>query len=374
MHPLELSLLQEWPLERWSGMRLVVAVSGGADSIALAYAVKRLCPANSLVIFAHFNHGLRGRESDEDEDFVRQFAQSLNCPFESNLPLEPRDPDQPPPRDEASLRSRRYAFLENCCRRLGARYLVLAHHADDQVETILHHFLRGSGLTGLCGMQAFRAANSTPDLVLARPLLQVTRHQILDYLQSHQQTFRQDSSNESTHYLRNWLRQEVMPKFDDRLGLAYRSAILHAASHLDELREWLEQLSEEAYHQAVVRRSANVIELDMQQLASIQWPVVHALLRRVWQEARWPLADMNSQHWNSIRSFLAIRAANHSANQAASKMSFDAVVRHGEMGEPPRSLDLQVMETMLPGGVQVQATSNLLRLLRSDSPKNQGEH
>lgn len=300
MHPLETALLQEWPSNHRANLRLVVAVSGGADSIALARALHRTRPAESSIIFAHFNHRLRGSESDDDANFVRQFAQSLDCQFKTN----PLPEHHSSAKDEATLRQSRYAFLEACCLELGARYLVTAHTADDQIETVLHHFLRGTGLAGLAGMRTFRPSLSTPDLVHARPLLHQTRQQILEYLQSLGQTYRVDSSNLTSDYTRNWLRRELLPQIEERLGSQCREAILQASQHASELQDWLELQAEEAYPKVVLHRSDSVLQLRLPPLQCLPWPVAHSLLRRLWIESKWSLKDTSAAHWTMLRQFI----------------------------------------------------------------------
>ncbi|MCM2356667.1 MAG: tRNA lysidine(34) synthetase TilS [Geobacteraceae bacterium] len=187
------------------GDRVIVAVSGGADSVALLDILASLQPLRLNLIVAHLNHSLRGAESDGDEAFVRELAARYGLPCEAGR----ADVRELSRREKLSLeeagRVARHAFL----RRLAAQYradaIALAHHADDQAETVLMRLLRGAGATGLAGI-----APKTGDK-LVRPLLGVTRREIEAYLRRRGLVYRTDSSNAETKFLRNRVRHELLP-------------------------------------------------------------------------------------------------------------------------------------------------------------------
>jgi tRNA(Ile)-lysidine synthase len=201
------------------GAALVAAVSGGPDSVCLLHALAGLRQPDSLrLIAAHFNHGIRGAEADADERYVGALCEQLHVP----LLVERADVPALAERHKLSLeeaaRRARYTFLAAVARRAGARYIAVAHNADDQVETVLMHFLRGSGLTGLRGMRPisplsdYHLLEGQPDgLLLARPLLSVPRAEIEAYCAAHALEPRQDQSNFDTQYFRNRLRLELLP-------------------------------------------------------------------------------------------------------------------------------------------------------------------
>jgi tRNA(Ile)-lysidine synthase len=183
---------------------IIVALSGGADSCALLDILNSLSDLSPSLVAVHINHCLRGEESDDDEEFARLFASSQGIPFESC-------------RIDVAAQAKRHGFnLEDAGRRARLEYLeesrvkykahaiALAHHADDQAETVLMRLLRGSGMSGLSGM-----AVSNGHLI--RPLLDITRHDIEQHLESRGLTYRQDSSNINTLFLRNRLRHELLP-------------------------------------------------------------------------------------------------------------------------------------------------------------------
>lgn len=178
------------------GDSVICAVSGGADSVALLFALYLLRDKLGINLSAaHFNHRLRGAESDRDEAFVREFCNRYDialyvgsaevCPGKKGL--------------EAAARDARYAFLKSLPGKIAT-----AHTADDNAETLLMHLVRGTGLKGLGGI-------SPVNDMLIRPMLQVTRQEVLSFLQEYNLTYVTDSSNDTDQFLRNRLRHHVMP-------------------------------------------------------------------------------------------------------------------------------------------------------------------
>ncbi len=178
---------------------LLVGLSGGADSVAL---VHLLLDAGCQVSAVHVNHGLRGDESDGDEAFVRELCESLHVPLLVYRAVPPENPG------EGWAREARYGFFRQAMAETRADALVLAHHRDDQAETLLLHILRGAGLTGLTGMAPEAIVNGMPIL---RPLLAYSRAELRAYLMEKGASWREDASNADARYLRNALRLEVLP-------------------------------------------------------------------------------------------------------------------------------------------------------------------
>ena len=203
--------------------RLLIGLSGGADSVAL---LLLLLDAGAEVAAVHVNHGLRGAESDGDEAFVRALCTRLNVPLVTYRACPPENPG------ENWARKVRYGFFRKAMQETCADALVLAHHRDDQAETLLLHLLRGAGLTGLTGM----AADSWRDSMrVLRPLLSYSRVELRAYLKEKNQPWREDASNSDARYLRNALRNDLLPLMEQLApGAAARMAQTAALLQADE--------------------------------------------------------------------------------------------------------------------------------------------
>jgi tRNA(Ile)-lysidine synthase len=190
------------------GERILIALSGGADSVALIHALHSLCDGHDRVPYqltaAHLNHGLRGDESDRDESFVRELCARLQI----ELFVEHADGLADASNLEERARDLRYEFLNRVADRVGAQHIALAHHADDQAETVLMRLMRGSGVAGLAAMDV-----KGPGRII-RPMIALRRAQILEYLDMIGVTYVTDSSNLSPAMLRNRVRHELIPMLE----------------------------------------------------------------------------------------------------------------------------------------------------------------
>ncbi len=179
-----------------AGDRVICAVSGGADSVALLFAMYLLRQQLGIQVeAAHFNHHLRGDESDRDEAFVRSFCQD----YDIQLHVGGETVVAGEKGLEAAARDARYAFLKSLPGKIAT-----AHTADDNAETVLMHLIRGTGLQGLGGIRPMQGQ-------LIRPMLRITRQEVLAFLEQWNLPHVEDSSNESDAFLRNRIRHHVMP-------------------------------------------------------------------------------------------------------------------------------------------------------------------
>lgn len=183
------------------GAHITCAVSGGADSTALLHCLHTLKDKLGITLSAaHFNHQLRGEESERDEAFVRELCERWDIPLSVGRDDVRAYANAHKLGLEEAARACRYAFLEQ-----QSGLIATAHNADDQAETLLLHLLRGSGLRGLCGIPPKRGR-------IIRPLLSIPRRDILTYLQGEGLTWAEDSSNAADSYRRNRLRHSVLPQ------------------------------------------------------------------------------------------------------------------------------------------------------------------
>lgn len=264
------------------GDRLVVGVSGGADSVALLRLLNELSRHHDWRLAlraAHFNHSLRGEASQADEAFVRELCERMGVP----LTVERGDVRMLAARNRQGLeeagRTTRYAFLHRVALTMQARAVAVAHHADDQIETVLYRLCRGTGLAGLAGMPRQRPLLDGSDVQLIRPLLHVSRAAIREYLAQVGATFREDDSNAETGPRRNRIRHELLPAIEERINPQVRARLLTLASQAAAFRDMMRRTVTGGFESSLVRRDEQSVVLSVSALRQ-RHPMVRAELIR----------------------------------------------------------------------------------------------
>ena len=298
-------VLKSWPWKNWASFRVLIAVSGGADSIALLHVLVEICqsqgvsPAEKLLV-GHVNHQTRGLENEKDGLFVEQTANQLDLQF---VPLSlPRaltpDASRQGQGEEALLRDQRYELLRGAAEGLGARIITTAHHADDQAETVLLRILRGTSIAGLAGIPFARPLGETVSVV--RPLLTASKQSLRDYLASQDIDFRHDASNDDPRFSRNKLRHRVLPLLDEcQLSPAGPIAALLKLQHsANEYQLWLEESI--AAYQTHVKISSTGFSVFLPGIQAASDLEVKMILRTAWEQADLPLKNMNRSKWQSL--------------------------------------------------------------------------
>ncbi len=253
---------------------VLIGLSGGADSVALTHALRRLCEEGALaaVYAAHLHHGIRGEAADADEAFCRAFCRELEVPLSVERADVPAYAAAEGQSLEQAARTLRYAFLRRAAKEAGADCIMTAHHRDDQAETLLMHLLRGCGTSGLAAM---RPRNGD----LARPLLRVGRALIEAYLAENGLTYRVDQTNASADQTRGRIRHELMPllaSFNPKAAQALAQTARLAAQD----DAFLERLAEEALESA-----SRIHGYDRAMLAGQAPPVLSRAVRRLLLES-----------------------------------------------------------------------------------------
>lgn len=220
--------------------KLVLAVSGGEDSMVLTDLMQK---AGAHFVVAHCNFHLRGAESDGDEQFVRDYAEKHNLQCFVNHFDTKQYAAEKGVSIEMAARDLRYAWFEELRKQLGYDKIVLAHHADDQIETFFINLLRGAGLHGLKGMKPKNG-------ILIRPLLWASREQIHRYAVENQIVWREDHTNAETLYLRNKIRNRLMPLVDE-ISAEARNSIGKSIGFLASENELYRQLLDEKFSQLI---------------------------------------------------------------------------------------------------------------------------
>jgi len=316
------------------GDHVLAGVSGGADSVALLAVLNRLRPLYGLALTAaHFNHRMRGAESDADEAFVRTLCRSLGIDLVCRS-LEggtrPRGMSV-----EDFLRRHRYSFFERTQRETGANRVALGHHQGDQAETVLMNIIRGAGLSGLSGIPPVRAAT------FIRPLIDCSRREILDFLASEGLSFAEDSTNADERFLRNRIRIGLIPVLEGRFNPSICETLARLA---DVIREEDDYISRQAQIHVARWTDKHGPQFPFQLPVSEICGLHPALQRRV------------------------ILVITRGASAAESSIGFEhvqAVLDLAAVTKSGGSLDL-------PGGVQVRRKYGLLEFRRAEKPE--GRH
>jgi tRNA(Ile)-lysidine synthase len=257
------------------GERVVVALSGGADSTALLVGLSYIAKDLDLsLIIAHFNHGLRGAESDEDEKFSRDLSEKRGFAFVSEKMDQEKMGKGISPED--FYRQERYNFLNKVAEDYHAQKIAVGHNMQDQAETVLLNILRGSGLEGLKGILPMR------DGKLIRPLIETSRQEIISFLNKAGIPYRQDSSNENKRYLRNKIRFELIPYLKEKFNPKIEESLAQMAEILRPEDEFIRQYVADTLKLPFIQRRQNQIFLkiaDINKLNSvIRWRLFKILL------------------------------------------------------------------------------------------------
>ena len=279
------------------GRKMLVGVSGGPDSVCLLHILDQLRETLGVSLHvAHLNHMLRGVDSDADARYVAEFSGTLGIP----ATVEKRDVEAYRKEHRLSLeeaaREVRYGFFSQVAESVGAGHIALGHTQDDQVETILMHLVRGTGLAGLRGMGPVTSLRPPGGgvLVVVRPLLEVARRETEEYCRAYDLNPRSDFSNYSLDYTRNRFRYELIPllqSYNKNVGAALMRTAHAAADELSYLEEGVSLVWER-----VVREQPNGLLLDSEALLSLHPALQRHLLRRVLGEVLADLTDIQSIH------------------------------------------------------------------------------
>lgn len=300
------------------GDRVACAVSGGADSMAMLWCLRSLQPELGITVFAaHFNHCLRGGESDRDEQFVTDFCKAHGIELLTGRADVAAYAEESGKSPEDAAREKRYAFLQS----LPCDKLATAHTADDNAETVLLHLMRGSGLRGLCGIPPKRGK-------IVRPMLSVDREAVLAYLKEEKLSWCEDSTNALDDALRNRLRHRVLPA----------------------LREEAPDLSKKLLRQSALLRQEDAL-LDEMAAKLLQHPQNS---RTLWSIAP-ILAAPNALQKRALR--LIVRSC----------LPKDVSAKHIEALRGLLEADCPSAQLSLPGGVTARRCYDALELTRQEA-------
>jgi len=277
------------------GAKIVLGVSGGPDSTCLLDFFYKLQKKYKLeLIIAHVNYNLRGKDSEKDEEFVKELAKKYN------LPLEILKANVGKNKSEEKLRDIRYTFFEQVRERKKFDLIAVAHNADDQAETVLMRLIRGSSMLGLSAM---RFKNNK----IIRPLLNTTRKEIIAYLKSNKLSYRIDKTNRESIYLRNKIRNKLIPYLEKNYNPNVKQVLAKSAKTFGEDYAVIEELTEKAWLENKTLSAKKILMLPV------------AIQKRILQRALSQRMPKNSpENFNQIEEILKALKSTKNKNQVVS--------------------------------------------------------
>ena len=261
----------------------VIGVSGGPDSTVLARVMAAVAERHGwrgALHVAHLHHGLRGREADEDAAFVRELADELGLPFHfEQIDVRSQVRERGGSTEEVARESR-YEFLERVALRTGSDAVAVAHHADDNAETIIHRVVRGTGLRGLGGMNSSRAIREGSRILLIRPFLSIRRSAIEAVALEKGFSARLDSTNQSPGFTRGRIRTRILPALREALNPNVTDAVLRLAEQARWMSQYLADAGDRAFDSMVVAGEPRHVVLNKHALLSKQRIIQAEVIRR----------------------------------------------------------------------------------------------
>jgi len=285
--------------------RVLIGVSGGPDSVALLsliYNSSRTNPPYSEIIIAHLNHSIRGRESDEDEQFVATLAEKYSVP----LITEKRDIIKIARERKISLeeaaRDERYKFFESAAEKVGANVIAVGHNADDNAETILHRIIRGTGITGVSGIRPKRKLTPVSTINLVRPLLFTWRKDLTAYLEEEDLTYCIDSTNIEKDKLRNRIRLELIPYLEENYNAKIKKSLATLGETALQNSDYLEAKAKALFEDVWINREASLgtIVLDINRLKESPQILQQMIIKEAIIRLDIPLKKLSNRNYKDI--------------------------------------------------------------------------
>ncbi len=272
------------------GTAVVAGISGGADSVCLLHVLLGLSRLRSFSIFAvHINHMLRGCESDGDESFVRSLCTQWQVPLQVFREDVRAFAGNKGCSVEEAGRMVRYQRFHMVMEEKGAQFTAVAHHRDDQAETVFFHLLRGSGLEGLCGMEDVSSW-------ILRPLLETGRDEILAYNARNGLAYRTDSSNQDNSYARNVIRNELFPQIQQKTGFPVTASLLRTARLLRDDSDYLQQMAAVQYKPLILSKDDSTVAIKRKNLCELHPAIAGRCIRMAWEEVTGSNSGLEEKH------------------------------------------------------------------------------
>ena len=287
------------------GDRVLVAFSGGADSVCLLYCLKSLEEKLGFKTFAaHLNHGLRGNDAERDEKFSKDFCEKIGVECKT-LKRDVREyAKSRNVSEELAGRELRYSFFFNLMEEKNITKLAVGHHLDDQAETVLMHLMRGSGIDGLSGMR-YKREN------IIRPLLDVTKQEILDFCREENLDFCTDLTNFETDYNRNRIRLDLIPKMRE-FNPAISKTLANTSKILADEADFLEDFAEKEAKRIVENNSCKIFDL-----LSVHPAIRRRVVRKMIEALKNTKKDISADYTEKILSMAEEKVTGKAINLAS---------------------------------------------------------
>ena len=276
-----------------NGDNIIIGLSGGPDSMALLYVLLDIDEIDFNIHIAHVNHGVRGKEALEDENFVRDLAKKLKLPYYSTRVNMDEYAKEKGLSSEEAGRELRYGFFRKIATELGGGKIAVAHNKNDQAETILMRLFRGTGIDGLCGMDFI-----SKDII--RPILDIERAEIEKYLEDKNIETRLDKTNLETIYNRNKIRLELIPYIKENFNPNIIDALWRTSRIANIDNEFLELYTKKSYDNMVKKIEKDSIILDSHSFLKEEKSIQQRIIRNIIIYINGSIQGLTEQHISNI--------------------------------------------------------------------------
>jgi tRNA(Ile)-lysidine synthase len=287
------------------GDRIVVGVSGGADSVCLFYVLKELCKeVDAEIIVAHINHGLRGAEADRDQMYVANLCREWDIDFHCRTYNVKELARTEGISEEEAGRNVRYKTFMEICKNNMCNKIAVAHNKNDNAETVLFHLVRGTGLKGLTGIEPCRKSTSDfGEITIIRPILCLERYEIENYLQIQGISYQTDSTNLTEDYSRNKIRNRVLTYISKEINSGVISNINGAAAQLREIEDYLKDNIESRFQVLVkVENERYFIPAELFEMEPLV--IQKGILKKILEYLAGSSRDIEAKHVEDVRGLL----------------------------------------------------------------------
>lgn len=278
---------------------LLVALSGGMDSMCLIDAFYKLqSEVNYKLMAIHVHHGIRGKEADRDLKFVKEYCKSMDIKLIEEKVDAVKYAKKKNLTIEEAARILRYDIFEKNWKKLSSKnskanvYILVAHHEKDQAETVIHNMLRGTGIKGIAGMK-MQSGN------ILRPLLNIKKTEIEKYIDTYDVPYVYDSTNDDTKYTRNFIRKEIVDRFDE-INTAANTHIAELARQAKEISDYIEKESKKAYKKVILKEGDNNIVISLSKFRLKDGIIKVGIIREVFDNLASTLKDVTKINIDDI--------------------------------------------------------------------------